>query len=196
MKNLQKCFLALFVVSFIFSTSLYAKTSSVFTQLSFGTSAVMYGDDDVKAQTQAVKDLDGAFRFILSTDLTLGFKLSQEVSLVAGGLLTSDICTNSTYYVNRFDYGMFSGARIYTGLAGLIVGVDYVCGTCTSFYNLEGDGPSSDSTQWANGYRFLLEYDFSNGTTRLAPILCLRWRRMPRGEYYDNNFTVSFKLSV
>lgn len=175
---------------------LYAKTSPFFTQIAIGTSAVLYGDSDVKEKTKMIKDLDDSFSFIVSTDACFGLKLSQEVRLVAGGYLVSDISTNQKYYANHLDYGMFSGVRIYTGLAGLVGGVDYVCGSSSNFYNLEDEGISTNTTVWGNGYRFLLEYDFSNGTKRFAPILNLSWRRVPRDSYFDNNFTISFKLSI
>ncbi|OJF76492.1 MAG: hypothetical protein BKP49_06570 [Treponema sp. CETP13] len=196
MRYLQKGFTILFIICSLLGMPLYAKTSPFFTQISVGISAVQYGDSEINKKTETVKDLDDSFSFIISTDASLGIILSEEVRLVAGGYFVSDINTNREYYANHLDYGMFSGVRIYTGLAGLVFGVDYDCGSCSSFYNLEDDGTSSDTTAWGNGYRFLLEYDFSNGTERFAPILDLSWRHMPRGSYSDNNFTVSFKLSV
>ncbi|HZK20229.1 MAG TPA: hypothetical protein VFC68_05820 [Treponemataceae bacterium] len=200
MNNSLKIFFAL-CVFFIISpfTLVAADTKLCFTQFSIGTSAVVYGDEIVKAQNELIKQKGNPFRFVFSTDVSLGLMLDPQVRILTGGTLATDFCFHGDYYANRLDYGFFTGVRIYTGLAGLVAGVDYVCGRRSDYLMLPDDsGAKTFRTSWGNGFRFIAEYDFSNGQADygLAPIVTMSWRRMPRGGYYDHNYSVCFKIGL
>jgi len=182
---------------FLCSVSVFANSTDwFFTQTSIGTSAVVYGDESVEEQNDLIKAEGDTFRFVLSSDAAVGVILSPQVRILTGALISTDFCTHGDYYANRIDYGGFTGVRIYTGLAGLVSGVDYVCGRRADYLNLpNGSGSTVSRTSWGNGFRFTAEYDFNNGQKAQgwAPVISMSYRRMPRGGSYDHNFTICFK---
>lgn len=192
MKHFYYTFLLLLTFLLLSTASLFASSDFFFTKVTVGPSAVIYGDSELKEQNELLKSLDHTHQFILSTDVALGLNLSPQIELVSGGLLTADLNISSSYYIHRLDYGFFTGFRVHTGLGGFVCGVDYICGQRADFYSLPDDSANSDSTSWGNGFRFLAEYDFSNGiSSNWAPVINLAWRRMPRSNSFDNNITVA-----
>lgn len=200
MKHLKVVFIVFILVILTLPATLWAdeseKSDTFFFHWAIGTSAVIYGDDELAKQTETVRD-DGAGRFILAADLGLSIALDSRVRLVTGGIFTFDLCFTSGVHANRLDYSFFTGIRVYPNLAGFNFGIDYVLGSRADFVKLSEQNESSTSTTpWGNGFRFNIGYDFSYHGSRFAPIVQGAYRMMPRGGSYDHYFSlfVNFNL--
>lgn len=172
------------------------KSKIFFFHWSVGTGAVIYGDDEVTQQTQALLDKDTG-RFLLTGDVGIGIALDDYIRLSVGGLVLSDLAFNTAIHANHIDYGFFTGVRIYPNLAGLNFGMDYVLGARADFIKLSDQSEEKTyNTVWGNGFRLNIGYDFSYHGIEWAPVVEGSYRLMPRGGYYDNYFSLFLRFNV
>ena len=147
----------------------------------FGSSANIYGDSAFEARYDALK-ARGNKNIVLSGELGLRMMFSENLGITANVLINLDMLTFSDFNL-FFDYGISSGVRVYTGLGGLNLGIEYVTGRRTDFVH----DASTSSSAWGNGFRFMLEYEFQNLIKTFSPSLGIAWRRMPRGNNAADN---------
>ncbi|MBO5137032.1 MAG: hypothetical protein J6B81_00850 [Spirochaetaceae bacterium] len=157
---------------------------------SFGTAAVSYGDEERKSMG---KNLN---RVVLEGDVALGFVLAKPLNFSIGAVSLCDFRFQDGQHFNLIDYAFYTGIRLYPGIGGLRAGIDYMLGRRTDFINIESVAKEVYSTQWGNGFRFSVEYDFSYGVDGFAPMIGGSWRHMPRGGYSDNIFSIFFRCNI
>jgi len=192
-KNISILFFLLSFTCFVFSESLNNfennKGNLFGFSCSVGTASIIYGKDDVPSMDSSLS------RFVVETDLSLGARLDEKVRFNLGSVILCDLNIYEGNHSNLIDYGFYAGMKIYPGLAGLALGMDYMLGRRTDFVELGNENDGISSTAWGNGFRFLLEYDFLAGRNGVAPILGFSWRRMPRTSSTDNILSIFFRLS-
>lgn len=155
---------------------------------SLGTALVVHGDESLRSY------FDTLHCVVLEVDGTMEFILHPSIRIAAGSILLADFKFKDGNYYNSLDYNFYGGVRIYPGLGGLRLGVDYNLGRRTDFIDIS---PVNEvkSTAWGNGFRFLLEYDFRYTKTGLLPMLGGSWRYVPRGgNIADHTLSIYFKL--
>lgn len=155
---------------------------------SLGTALVVHGDESLRSY------FDTLHCVVLEVDGTMEFILHPSIRIAAGSILLADFKFKDGNYCNSLDYNFYGGVRIYPGLGGLRLGVDYNLGRRTDFVDIS---PVNEvkSTAWGNGFRFLLEYDFRYTKTGLLPMLGGSWRYVPRGgNTADHILSIYFKL--
>ncbi len=183
-------------------------------QVSLGTSAIVYGDKEFRAFNKTLLS-DDFKRFVFTVDAAGGIVLDEHVRFAFGSLLNYDSFVQSRYNAIYLDYNFYTGIRVYPELEGFNFGIDYVVGRRSNIVKLPfsysntdvsstististtGDvliALPEDHTPWGNGFRFTAEYDFMHNSTGLAPMIGVSWRCMPRGDVYDNIFSVFFKM--
>ncbi len=154
---------------------------------SLGTAAVVTDDEAVRTIA------DEFHRVVLEMDATAEFVIHPAIRVAAGSILLTDFKFKDGQHYNSLDYNFYTGLRVYPGLGGLRLGVDYNLGRRTDFIDMELVDDIL-STSWGNGFRFLLEYDFKSGGKGLAPIIGGSWRHVPRGGSSDHILSIYFKL--
>jgi hypothetical protein len=168
---------------------------------SLGTSAIVYGDENIKLE----KDnyfLEDYSRFVLNSEVSLQFFLDEYVAFNFGGIVGFDLFKNENANMFVLKYDIFSGIRIYPNAKGFNFGVDYILGSYTSFVKvLEEQTEEKESSEkikgeWSNGFRIVTEYNFIELDTKITPALGCYWQNMPRLNGYDNSFVVYLKLSM
>jgi hypothetical protein len=168
---------------------------------SLGTSAIVYGDENIKLE----KDnyfLEDYSRFVLNSEVSLQFFLDEYVAFNFGGIVGFDLFKNENANMFVLKYDIFSGIRIYPTGKGFNFGVDYVYGSYTNFLKVfeeqTGNQESSKNLkgEWSNGFRIVTEYNFIELDTKITPALGCYWQNMPRLNGYDNSFVVYLKLSM
>lgn len=194
MKHLKVAFCLVILMILALPSTLWAddaqKADIFFFHWALGTSAVVYGDEEVEKQTQAVID-ENTGRFILSADIGLSIALDKRIRLITGAILTSDLTFNTSVHANRLDYAFFMGIRVFPNLAGFNFGIDYTLGGRADFVKLPGQNDSSiNTTPWGNGFRVNIGYDFSYHGSRFAPLVQGSYRMMPRGGSFDHYFSL------
>lgn len=155
---------------------------------SFGTGIVLNNDSSLRSYAEDMH------RVVLELDGTMEFIFHPSIRVAAGSILLTDFKFKGDEYYNSLDYSIYGGIRIYPGLGGLRLGVDYNLGRRTDFIDIP---PVNDvnSSAWGNGFRFLLEYDFRYAKTGLLPMVGGSWRYVPRGgDASDHIISVYFKL--
>ena len=166
---------------------------------SLGTSAIVYGDENIKLE----KDnyfLEDYSRFVLNSEVSLQFFLDEYVAFNFGGIAGFDLFKNENANMFVLKYDIFSGIRIYPTGKGFNFGVDYVYGSYTNFLKVfeeqTGNQESSKNLkgEWSNGFRIVAEYNFIELDTKITPALGCYWQNMPRLNGYDNSFVVYLKL--
>lgn len=198
------------VIFFVLLVFVHADYSRWLTgQVSAGTSAVIYGEEDFRVFNRALL-ADDFKRFVFTIDAAGGLILDEHVRFSFGSLLNYDSFSLSSYHAIYFDYNFYTGIRIYPELKGLNFGIDYVVGRRSHMFQLpqayytappegtadEQTGPEEIDihTPWGNGFRFTAEYDFMYNSTGLAPMVGISWRCMPRGTVHDNILSIFFKM--
>ncbi|HQL05169.1 MAG TPA: hypothetical protein PLU33_08510 [Treponemataceae bacterium] len=205
--------ISVWFILFIILISVHADYSRWLTgQVSAGTSAVIYGDKDFRTFNKYLLSNDYK-RFMFTVDASGGIILDEHVRFSFGSLLNYDSFVKSRFNAVYLDYNFYTGIRIYPELRGFNFGIDYVVGRRSNVLKLplfDSDTSLTDSaldgsvtedpadivphTPWGNGFRFTAEYDFMYDSTGLAPMVGVSWRCMPRGTFYDNIFSVFFKM--
>ena len=147
----------------------------------FGSSGVFYGDPDFNTQFDTIK-ARGNKNIVLSGEAGIRVMFTEYIGITVNAIVNMDMLMFEDF--NLFlDYGIASGARVYTGLGGLNLGIEYVTGRRTDFVS----AAPTTSSSWGNGFRFLLEYEFKNLIKSFSPSLGIAWRRMPRGNNAADN---------
>ncbi len=186
----MKRFFLTFVLAFVCMQSFFAiADNKILFGGALGTGAAIYGNDSVVEQANDFP------RFVIEGDLFAGFVLSKEIRFNLGAVSVCDFHVKGGNHCNLIDYAFYGGIRVYPNLAGLCIGVDYMLGRRTDFVSLGLPEDGVDSTDWGNGFRFLLEYDFTAGGTGFAPVVGCGWRHMPRGGSSDNMISLYFRMS-
>lgn len=168
---------------------------------SLGTSAIVYGDENIKLEKENYFSQDFS-RFILNSEASFQLFLDEYISLNFGGIAGFDWFKNSKANMFLLKYDIFSGIRIYPNAKGFNFGVDYILGSYTSFEKvLEEQTEEQESSekikgQWSNGFRIVAEYNFIELASKFTPALGCYWQNMPRLNGYDNSFSVYLKLSL
>ena len=97
--------------------------------------------------------------------------------------------------MHRIDFAALLGLQFYV-VKGLVLGVDYALGWRTDFYEIDGHS-NKTATDWGNGFKFSLAYDFFYQSEKIVrPLAGIAWRRMPRGGGADNILLVFLKLTI
>lgn len=173
----------------IFSSSFVFSYSPGF-EFGVGSGYVHYGDKETRDRNS---DLGGN-QIVLTADARILFPVVQEkLYLTFGGDSTFDGRWNGGEHIFLVDYSFLLGFRAYP-IWGFVCSVDYALGRRTDFIDIDDYDDDVDSTEWGNGFRFGLGYDFSFHTKGFAPMLGAAWKSMPRGGSRDNLITVFLKF--
>lgn len=154
---------------------------------SLGTAVLVDGDEEIRSYSEKLH------RVVLETDATMEFVIHPAIRISLGSILLADFKFKDGQHYNSLDYSFYGGIRVYPGLGGLRLGVDYNLGRRTDFIDVPPVN-GTYSTAWGNGFRFLLEYDFRWQKTGFMPIVGGSWRHIPRGGSSDHILSVYFKL--
>lgn len=185
----MKKLLIIFVLFFSMTLTFSLDNARIIPGGSIGTGTIIYGN------STNLPEVSNFSRFILEGDLFTAFVLDENVNFNAGIVSVWDFHLHNKKKYILGDYGFYGGVRIYPGLEGLCLGVDYVLGRRTDFISLDNELDGIYSTDWGNGFRFLLEYDFTYGGVGFAPVIGASWRHMPRGGSSDNILSIYFRMS-
>ncbi|MBQ6781410.1 MAG: hypothetical protein IJP62_09305 [Treponema sp.] len=162
-------------------------------EFGIGSGYVFYGDDDVRERNDQLSD---SSQIILQVTAAYNLKIAEPVYLSFGIDTAFDAHWGDGHYVHMLDYAGLVGFKVYPGIAGLLLSVDYALGRRTDFFDLPGYDGSSYSTNWGNGFKFGIQYDFLYNSNGLSPVAGISWRRMPRGNSADNILSVFLKLTI
>ena len=185
---MNKKILLLLVIFSLFAVPAF---STVGFEFGIGSGYIFYGDSETKDRNKALGDTN---QTILATDALMLLPVNDLLVFSLGGDMTFDFRWKGSNHIYLFDYAFLAGVKVFPKIGGLFVGVDYALGRRTDFIEFNNyDG--AESTQWGNGFKFSLGYDFSYHMTSLAPVLCASLKSMPRGGSRDNLFCVSIKLT-
>lgn len=148
----------------------------------FGSSANFYGDEAFVSRFDALK-ANGQKNIVLSGELGMRMLFTDNVALCLNVVLGMDALTNLAKSSVFLDYGVSFGTKIYPGLGGLNLGIEYITGRRTDVVQ----DTDTSSSSWGNGFRILLEYEFKNFIKSFSPSLGMAWKRMPRGNNVSDN---------
>ena len=185
----MKKFLILSAVLLSFSLPAFSKTGFEF---GIGSGYVFYGSQEVKDRNKAVGSSSN--QTVLETDAAMLFPLSEYVIFSVGADTLIDFRWKGSNNVNLIDYAGLLGFRVYPGLGGFFVSVDYALGRRTDVISI-GDNDTTESTKWGNGFKLGIAYDFSYHLRMMAPVLSASIKSMPRGGSRDTVFVVGLKLT-
>ena len=174
-------------------------------QLSLGTSANLYGDENINSYRTQYFSSDTS-RFVLNGEVGTGFFLDEYISLNFGGIVSFDWFKHAFYADDGsgrvitdsmfpLDYDIFFGVRIFPFLLGFSFGMDYITGGRTNFLKLSG-AKSKENELWSNGFRFIFEYNILNNQIGWSPAVGAYWQNMSRIGGHDNTFAVYIKASL
>ena len=168
---------------------------------SLGTSAISYGDENIKLE----KDnyfLEDYSRFVLNSEISGQLFLDEYISFNIGGIIGFDLFKNEKANMFLLKYDIFSGIRIFPTGKGFNFGVDYIYGSYTNFLKVfeeqteEQDASKNLKSECSNGFRIVAEYNFMELASKFTPALGCYWQNMPRLNGYDNSFVVYLKVSM
>lgn len=160
-------------------------------EIGAGSGYVHYGDKKTRSRNSG---LGSSNQMILTADALVLFPIEQNMYLSLGGDSTFDARWKGGGHIYLVDYSFLLGFRMYPGLWGFVFSIDYALGRRTDFIDFKNYDNEVDSTEWGNGFRFDLGYDFSVHTNGFAPTLGAAWKSMPRGGSRDNLITVYLKF--
>ncbi len=190
------CFTSLFSSIFGLSENPFALSFSL------GTSAIAYGDEQIK-EYKSVLFAEDSTRFVLNSEISAMLFLDDYVAINLGGIAGFDWFKNTNANMFLLKYDILAGLRVYPFLNGFNFGIDYICGSYTNFLkinsveNLE-ENPNLTSqnivSEWSNGFRLIVEYNFLQEDWKYTPALGCYWQNMPRNNGYDNSFSVYLKF--
>lgn len=170
--------------------------------VSLGTSAVAYGDEQIKEYKSVLFEQDST-RFVLNSEVSGMLFLDDYVAINLGGIAGFDWMKNTQADMFLVKYDIFAGLRIFPFLHGLNFGIDYICGSYTNFLKvnsaekLEENSDLTSQTinsEWSNGFRLIVEYNFLQEDWKYTPAIGCYWQNMPRNNGYDNSFSVYIKF--
>lgn len=160
-------------------------------EVGIGSGYVFYRDSDTKDRNNEIGDKNQS---IIATDAAFLLPMNENLMFAFGGDSVFDLRWNGSNHVYLIDYAFLAGFRVYPNLGGLFASVDYALGRRTDFFSYEGE-KDHESTNWGNGFKFSLGYDFSYHLSSFAPVLVASIKSMPRGGSRDNLFTVVLRLT-
>jgi len=164
------------IISAVFCIA-FASASDIFGfSWAVGSSANIYGDDAFVTRFKKYEER-GCKNVVIFGEAGAKLKATENISFCANLYLGIDMLTNFSDFCLFLDYGISGGVRVYPGIGGLSVGMEYVTGMRAD--SVKGE-PATVSA-WGNGFRFLVEYEFKNIINTFSPSLGFSWRRMPRG---------------
>ena len=178
-------------LSFLLIFSSFFAFASPGYEVGFGSGYVFYGSSTTKDRNSA---LGSSNQLILTTDARILFPIEKNMYLSLGGDSTFDGRWKGGDHIFLVDYSFLFGFRMYPGLAGLVLSVDYALGRRTDFLSFGDYDDEVKNTKWGNGFRFGAGYDFSVHTSGYAPTLGFALKSMPRGGSRDNLLTVFLKF--
>lgn len=161
-------------------------------EFGIGSGYVYYGDADTRARNKQIND---ANQVLLNLNAAALLKISPMLYFALGVDSMTDFRWRGSDHINMLDYAGVMGFRIYPGAAGLMFNGEYALGRRTDFISTnDADDEYIHSTQWGNGFKFGLIYDFGWQGTGVAPIAGFSWRHMPRGGSSDEIIAVFFRI--
>ena len=174
-------------------------------QMSLGTAMKFYGDENVR-QYRAETFGPGSTRFILNSEIGGGFFLDEYISLNLGGIVSFDWFEHDYYLQDGsgkvikdsmflLNYDIYFGVRVFPFLLGFSFGVDYITGGCMNYLKIAGVKASEDEG-WANGFRFVFEYNILNNRIGWSPAAGIYWQNMSRNGGHDNTVAVYVKAAL
>ena len=168
---------------------------------SLGTSAIVYGDENIKLERDNYF-LEDYSRFVINSEASFQFFFDEFVAFNFGGIVSVDLFKNEKANMFLLKYDIFSGIRIFPTGKGFNFGVDYIYGSYTNFLKVfeeqteEQEASKNLKSEWSNGFRIVAEYNFIELASKFTPALGCYWQNMPRLNGYDNSFVVYLKLSM
>ena len=162
-------------------------------EFGIGSGYVFYGNSETRDRNSK---LDSPGQFVVNTSVGYHFPLAEPVRLYLGAEGMFDLRWDGGKHIHMFDYAGLLGFQIYPGLAGLMISIDYALGRRTDYVDLTGNDAYWESTQWGNGFKIGIQYDFLHGHFKFSPVVGAAWRRMPRGDGADNILSVFLKLTI
>ena len=190
----------IFLLSNLVCFALPEKTLAL--SVSLGTSAVAYGDEQIKEYKSVLFEQDST-RFVLNSEVSGMLFLDDYVAINLGGIAGFDWMKNTQADMFLVKYDIFAGLRIYPFLHGLNFGIDYICGSYTNFLKVNSAEKLEENTdltsqtinsEWSNGFRLIVEYNFLQEGWKYTPAIGCYWQNMPRNNGYDNSFSVYIKF--
>lgn len=147
-----------------------------------GSSAMFYGDPNFIEKFDGL-EAKGCKNVVLFGELGFRLMCTDNIAFCLNALLNMDLLTNLSDSGFFLDYAVSGGVKVYPGLGGLCIGMEYATGRRSDSIT---DVPEHVSS-WGNGFRFLVEYEFTNLLKAFSPSLGMAWRRMPRGNNSADN---------
>ena len=163
-------------------------------EFGIGSGYVFYGSDSVRDRNKLLSDPN---QVLLNVNTGALYRIAPQVYFCFGFDSMLDMRWSGSNHINLVDYAGLMGFHIYPGLAGLVGSVEYALGRRTDFISTnDGDDEAIHSTQWGNGFRFGLAYDFAYNGVGFAPVIGASWRHMPRGGSSDDIIAVYIRLAT
>ncbi|MCR5724277.1 MAG: hypothetical protein K6G80_04230 [Treponema sp.] len=185
----MKKIICLFGLCALLTSQLFATVGEEF---GIGSGYVHYGDSAVRARNKQLTDSNQVLLHVTAGTL---FKLAPQIYFCLGFDTMTDFRWKGSDHINMVDYAGLMGFHLYPGLAGLMFSTEYALGRRTDFVSLDNaDDESIHSTQWGNGFKFALAYDFSWDAEGFAPVIGASWRHMPRGGSSDDIIAVFIRI--
>lgn len=161
-------------------------------EFGLGSGYVFYGSNTIRNRN---KQLSDPAQVVLNMQTGLLYKIAPQVHFCLGFDSMSDMRWSGGTGIHMIDYAGLAGFHVYPGLAGLALTVEYALGRRTDFISLhDGDDDEVHHTQWGNGFKCGLAYDFAYKGEGWAPIVGASWRHMPRGGSNDDIIAVFLKF--
>lgn len=149
-------------------------------------SAVSYGSKDIRDVKSSITS--GSYTHMtLSGALGTSGKFDENLFGTLSFTPVADFYTSDVGEAVFLDWCGNAGLRLYPGLGGMNLGVEYSLGIRQDYSKIGSDSANNAFTPWGNGFRFIAEYDFSEDTEGFAPMVGLSWRHMPRGNNVSDN---------
>ncbi len=194
----MKHVVAAVLISFCIAAGCFAKenTNPVGVQFSIGSGYTFYGDRGMK---DLVSDMnsDDFSRIILGGDAGIFGVLTDNVHLIGGCDLMTDLFWKGGQHCYIFDYSFLAGLRVYPGLGGFSFSVLYALGRRSAVIDLDYRKSETVHSSWGNGFKLALEYDMKYGQTGIAPVFGAAWKHMPRGnDNADNTVSVYLRFMI
>lgn len=181
----MKRFVSICLIAFCTVTTIFAYDRAPF-DWNISASAVSYGSGDVTRAVKAVTS--GTYtHLVLSGAVGSSLKLDENLFATVSCTPVADLYTSDTGEAVFLDWCGNAGLRLYPGLGGLNVGVEYSIGIRQDIIRTKNATPDTGFTPWGNGFRFISEYDFASQIEGFGPIVGITWRHMPRGNKTSDN---------
>lgn len=181
-----------FIFPLIFLFAALPAFSKTGFEFGIGSGYTFYGDSATKDRN---KELGDTNQTILAMDALFLIPVNDMLIFSLGGDSVFDFRWKGSNHIYLVDYAFLAGFRVYPKVAGLFVSVDYALGRRTDFITLDSYDDTV-STEWGNGFKIALGYDFScHLGSSIAPLIAASLKSMPRGGSRDNLFCVSLKLT-